>query len=335
MLFQLVDHWRSHSGESLLRRIPWQTWIGAVIVVAPWLLFSLSYFGSLFSNSLSAKTVAYVMKSGSALITLIQNYATLFSEDTFLPSAIAILALLYLALSLIGIFYTVRRLPRLLPFLIYPWLYITIFGIANPLIFRWYTAPPLPALMLGIFTGVWALAAGKNTPVAIWRGAIVGIVALFWAASSLSGWQIHPDHEPDRPAPASAWHKIELYYQQIGTALHDEYGVTPQTLVASADIGAVGYFSGATIIDTVGLVTPALSKYYPNPPDLIPEGQNYAIPPQMILDTQPDYLVTMEAFVRLGLEKNEQFKREYQLIRQIPTDFYGTGMYLYQRTGQP
>lgn len=96
LLFQLVDHWRSHSGELILRRIPWQTWIGAVIVVAPWLLFSLSYFGSLFSNSLSAKTVAYIMQPGSAFITLIQNYATLFSEESFVPSVIGILALLYL-----------------------------------------------------------------------------------------------------------------------------------------------------------------------------------------------------------------------------------------------
>jgi hypothetical protein len=79
------------------------------------------------------------------------------------------------------------------------------------------------------------------------------------------------------------------------------------------------------------LVTPALAKYYPFSRDLLVEGQAYAIPPQMILDEQPDYLVTMEAFVRLGLERNAQFKADYALVRQIPTDFYGTGMYLYQR----
>jgi len=96
---------------------------------------------------------------------------------------------------------------------------------------------------------------------------------------------------------------------------------------------AIGYFSRATILDTVGLVTPAVSKYYPIPKELIAEGQNYAIPPQLILDDQPQYLVAMESMVRLGLEQNATFKQEYKLVRDIPTDFYGTGMYLYQRQG--
>ncbi len=65
--------------------------------------------------------------------------------------------------------------------------------------------------------------------------------------------------------------------------------------------------------------------------ELIAEGQNYAIPPQLILDEQPQYLVAMESMVRLGLEQNATFTSEYTLVRDIPTDFYGKGMYLYQR----
>lgn len=115
--------------------------------------------------------------------------------------------------------------------------------------------------------------------------------------------------------------------------LVNDYGVTPQTRVAAGDIGAVGYFSRAFIVDTVGLVTPEMSAYYPADPALIPEGQNYAIPPQLILDTQPDFLVTMEAFVRLGLEQDPRFRAAYTLAAEIPTDFYGTGMRLYRRAG--
>ncbi len=49
---------------------PWRTWIAAVIVSAPWFIFSVLYFGSLLSNSLSAKGVAYKLPAGAAAITL-------------------------------------------------------------------------------------------------------------------------------------------------------------------------------------------------------------------------------------------------------------------------
>jgi hypothetical protein len=209
-----------------------------------------------------------------------------------------------------------------------------VFSVANPLIFRWYLAPPLPTLMLGIFMGVWAIFSGLQGKLGAsgrWTLAGVGVFGLIWTGTSLSAWRLHPDHAPDRPAPDMAWHQIELYYQQMATELRERYGVSENTLVASGDIGAVGYFSRAIILDTVGLVTPSVSQYYPVPASMIPEGQNYAIPPQLILDRQPEYLVAMESMVRLGLEQDAEFKADYELVDQIPTDFYGTGMYLYKR----
>ncbi|MCA0458923.1 MAG: glycosyltransferase family 39 protein [Chloroflexi bacterium] len=339
-LFQLIDVWRAGSGKALLQRVPWQTWVTFAVVLIPWFTFSTVYFGSPFPRSLSAKTVAYIMPAGKALETLLPTYSTPFFEDSVIQGmGLLVFMILYLVLNLIGILFTARRAPRLLPFLIYPWLYFIVFSVANPLIFRWYTAPPMPALSLGIFMGLWAVVSGIGTrktddqPRPNRLLPIVGIVALGWLFTSVSSWVLHPDHGLDRPAPDMAWHKIELYYQDIGTQLREEYAVTPETVVASGDIGAIGYFSRAFILDTVGLVTPSVSSYYPISPDLIPEGQNYAIPPQLILDEQPAYLVAMESMVRLGLEQNPAFKSEYTLIRDIPTDFYGTGMYLYQRQG--
>jgi hypothetical protein len=324
---------------------PLQTWLSCTLTIAPWFIFSVFYFGSPIPNSINAKTIAYVMPPSVAFLTLaLGTFSVPFFETELFPPELRGMAgiafmTLYLILSIFGILYAMRKAQRLLPFLAYPWLYLAVFSIVNPLIFRWYVLPPLPALTLGIVCGVWSVLSSVEE--SIRRGKapvhpyittiIITLLGVFWLAGSLNVWTLHPDHGLDRPAPQMAWHQIELYYEQIGTQLREEYNVTPETRVASADIGAVGYFSRATIIDTVGLVTPELRRYYPNPPELIVEGQNYAVPPQLILDTQPTYFVTMEAFVRLGLEQNAAFMSEYVLLEEIPTDFYGTGMHLYGR----
>ena len=317
--------------QSLTAYIPWRIWLAAALTVAPWMLFAWAYFGSPVPNSLSAKSVAYVMPPGSAFMTFFRAYIVPFSESQLLgATGVMVILIFYLLLLIAGVLWVVRHYPRLLPLIVYPWLYLIMFSVINPLIFRWYLAPPLPALMITLLIGVWriveALRARSRVPALIFAGGM----SLLWISTSLFGWKLQPDHGPQRPAPEMAWHQIELYYEQMGRRLHDDYGVTSATRVGSADIGAIGYFSGATIVDTVGLVTPELSKYYPVDPALILTDQNYAIPPQLIYDTAPDYLVTMEAFVRLGLETEAEFHERYVLDYEITTDFYGAGMLLYK-----
>jgi hypothetical protein len=61
------------------------------------------------------------------------------------------------------------------------------------------------------------------------------------------------------------------------------------------------------------------------------EGANYAVPPTIIHDYQPEYIVLMEHFVRYGLALDPAFNAQYAELWIIPTDYYGTGMLLYQR----
>ncbi len=149
----------------------------------------------------------------------------------------------------------------------------------------------------------------------------------------LNAWTLHPDHGQDRPAPVMAWNDIELNYQRMGQELRTQYGVTPDTLVAAGDIGAIGYYSRARILDTVGLITPEVSHYYPLDKSILIPDSNYAVPPAIVYDFQPEYIVFMEMFVRNGLELEPEFHALYVEDKEafIPTDFYGKGMLLYVR----
>lgn len=323
--------WRAHAqpGAGLVHRIPWRVWAIFGGLLVPWHLFSLSYFGVLVTSSVGAKRVVYHVDDLQALTRLLQHYATPFFEHEALGVPGIVLGIvLYPALSAIGLFYVAKRAPRLIPFAVYPWVYFVAFGAVNPLIFRWYLVPPLPAYFLSILIGVWALAdaLASNRRVAF----VMSAAGVVWLAFSLNAWVLHPDHGPDRPAPKMAWHKIELLYQAVGERLRTTEGVDRETVVAAGDIGAIGYFSEAYILDTIGLVTPEMTAYYPFDESLLIPGANYAVPPQLILDHRPEYAVLMESFVRNGLAKDARFMTRYEQVCFIPTDFYGTGMIVYR-----
>ncbi len=129
-----------------------------ILPCAVWLLFAYFYFGSLFPNSITAKALAYRLPENSALIRLIQHYATPFGEDlTFDKYGIAFGLFLYPSLALFGGLQFFRKSKRTVPLIIFPWLYLIVFAIANPLIFRWYLTPPIPFYFLSIFMGIIAI----------------------------------------------------------------------------------------------------------------------------------------------------------------------------------
>jgi hypothetical protein len=101
-------------------------------------------------------------------------------------------------------------------------------------------------------------------------------------------------------------------------------------VVAAGDVGALGYYSNASILDTVGLMSPEATAYYPLDPSLY--AISYAIPPQLILNQKPDYVVLLEAYGRNGLLRDPSFVADYLLVQQIDTNIYGSrGLLVYQR----
>lgn len=323
--------WVERRDRPLLRRLPWREALTFAAVVLPWVVYGTLTFGSPLTHSVAAKSVAYLLPPTQALVRLLQSYATpFFGYDTFGPPAAMIGAVLYPLLALFGALFMAHRDWRTLPLSVYPWLYFLVFAVANPLMFRWYLAPPMPVFMLCIVAGLWGIVTR------VFRGraryAVLAAASMLWLATSLLAWDVRPDHGPDRPAPNMAWFKLELLYEEAAKSLAPE--IDADTVVAAADIGAVGWYSEATILDTLGLISPVSSTYYPIDESMLGDAP-YAVAPDLIADQQPDFIILLETYARNGLLKDPRFEAQYRLRDRIDTDIYDSqGMLIFERRGR-
>jgi len=320
--------WARRKGRAPVHRLPWRE--GAIFmgILLPWLVYGTLTFGNPLTRSISAKAVAYHLAPTQALGGFVQSYSTPFFEfDTFGPRGAVIGALTYPALSLFGALFLYRANPRTLPLTIFPWLHMLVFSIGNPLLFRWYTVPAMPLLFLMIVAGAWGLASRVLGPDrARW---VLAAAGLLWVFTSLRAWTSHPDHGPQRPVPEMAWVKLELLYEEAGRDLAPR--VQEETVIAAADIGAIGWYSSARILDTLGLVSPQSSRYYPIDPSML-ATTGYAVSPDLILDELPDFVVILETYGRNGLLRDPRFLANYQLRRSLATDIYESeGMLVFER----
>jgi arabinofuranosyltransferase len=290
---------------------------------ASWAVIGFMIYGNPIPNSILAKVAAYRLPSDAALTRLLQHYGTPFLGQEILGNWwIGAGFLIFLTLYLSGAVGSLRKTPRAWPLFVFPWVYFIVFAIANPLIFRWYLTPPLPIYFLGIFIGIERI--GEH-----WKHPVLLIIATSLAlTSTMFGWTLHPDHGPENPAPKMAYIELELLYQKAARNLKER--IEPDQILAAGDIGALGYYTGAHMLDTIGLITPQSLSFYP-----IPSSEyviNYAIPADLILETEPDYFVTLEVYIRNTLLADERFEQRYLLLERYQTDIYGSrGMLIYQR----
>lgn len=322
------------------RRPPWREAGFALGLLIPWLVFATLSLGNPLPASIAAKSAAYRLPPTADLIRLLQHFATPFHESLALPPLGVVLAFgFYVGFSTLGGYTAFRNSARTWPVSVYPLFYAAVFAVANPLLFRWYLSPPLPAYFLLIVTGVWTVSrdVGRwwenkcrngGQRVILRRYLLFLLLTLAALSLTINAWTLHPDHGPDRPAPEMAWFRLELLYQQAAEMVRAN-AQEGDTLCAG-DIGVLGYHTGLRIVDTVGLVTPRALQYYPADPGIY--VINYAIPADLVFALDPDFIVILEVYGRRGLLPDPRFLNRYRLLGKIETDIYGSdGMLIFAR----
>jgi hypothetical protein len=304
----------------------------------PWVVFGVWYFGSPIPNSIAAKSIAYRLPPEANLVRLLQHYATPFFEHEALPPPAVFAAFaLYCALCILGSLNALHRDRRSWPLVAYPVAYYAVFAVANPLLFRWYLSPPLPFYFLLILTGAWTVSRDIGRVFSrLWRqigdrvlpAVVFGLFAATVLGLTLNAWDMRSDHGPERPAPGMAWFELELLYDRAADVVLAH--ASPGDTLSAGDIGVLGYKTDLHILDTVGLVTPEVADHYPTDPSIY--VINYAIPADLVLALDPDYVVILEVYGRLGLLPDPGFQARYRLIEKIETRIYGSdGMLVFGR----
>ena len=307
-------------------RINWSEIVLFSVPTIGWFIYAMCQFGNVLPHSIQAKLIIYHLNPYDSLIRLLQHYATPFLDEN-IGGKYAIMAgiILYPFFDSIGILRGFRKNPLLGIILGYPLVYLITFAVVNPLIFRWYLTPPLPFYFLGILLGAEKLVSdlvGLIKSYSLQRWLIAILLLGYPFSSMMTEWTLIPDHGNHTPAPKMAYIKLELLYAQTAQKIIEDESFSPNCVIAAGDVGVLGFITGAKILDTVGLNTPKSLRYYPIPAEKY--VINYAIPSELIVSEQPDYLAFLDVYGKKTILDNSKINNDYEIIFSIPTSIYGS-----------
>jgi hypothetical protein len=315
---------------------PGQVWKSFLIILAilfPWLLFATIYYGNPIPQSIWAKShQIYLVHPYSNFFQIFYNFSGIFINSlfglsaegiTFTPPAnlflpLRLIGALQLFLWILGVRTAVVQNKRYGYVFLFPILFCLAYGLVGlkgKAMAEWYFVPLAPYYFLGILLGLSKISTASRTR------RIVPITAfVILTAIQISGLNI--GRLPDRNlwVPPAVSIARENLYRSVALKIKEK--IQPAAVIATPEIGTLGYYSGCTILDTAGLISPEALSYYPLPRHMY--YINSAIPPNLIRNSKPNYLISLDAFMKNSLIREAWFFKEYRLEGQIPTGIFGS-----------
>jgi hypothetical protein len=204
-----------------------------------------------------------------------------------------------IALFIVGARHLFSRNRAAAIVLIFPLVYTAVFCIVNPLMFPWYIVPLAPFVVFGVVAGFFATAdrLGTRRNAALCTSVILlTLLTGFLAYRKLTTLS---DVKEQR-------------FRDLALLVREHSG--GHGMIAAPEVGAIGYFSEMRMLDTAGIVSPEALPYL--------TGEHLPIPPELIADYRPDYLVSTDLFLEVGPEGErvidlEIFRQKYVLLAEI------------------
>ncbi len=280
------------------------------LVAVPWLVFSTLYFGSFIPQSLITKLhIGDIVQLSSLQAFKVQlaSMSRMYWGKIFDPSNLILQSVCNLIPFLVLMYLGARKVINARTWIIFaiPVAYFISFTISNPVMWPWYVSQMEPFWILISFIGfVSILESIKNN---IRKVVLVCIILAgplyFWMGSVATD-------DAGR----------ELMYVPIAHYIREH--MTPGETVGVNNIGAIGYYLGTVhVIDFFGLVNAYAVEYYPITENCTDPNRLYSVPPQIIKDTSPDWVVLTDTEeLKNCFEDWDWFTSRYVVIEapQIP-----------------
>jgi hypothetical protein len=329
--------------------------LGAALVL-PLLvyLWAWGYFGFPLANSTIAKHLVYSPPRLYALRTCLDALADgLQFTRLWPPGPIAVTwahdarVVLWLPFLGLGCLVVRRRAPAAALVVAQPIGALAFYAVSDPLMFPWYLCTFVPLASLLALLGVAAAGEwlpGPRTLRAL--ATLAAIVCLSWRPVERTWWPLVPPTDPRFNAlvPNAGPHARVYQYANIARWLGARAGPTDR--VCLSEIGALGYYYPGKVLDGLGLVSPEALRYHPN--RLRSSPLYGAIPPALVHDLRPEYVVSMDVFAQHLFFADPWFQQHYALIGRWPwyagpvrwhdlpaTAFGGVEMRAYHRLDAP
>lgn len=213
----------------------------AALVVLPWLAVAFTTFHTIIPTTLAAKSEAH--------INVADTIAAFIKAGTILGSTSIIEALCFGALLVPAVRKRITALPRV--FWLWPLLLVAAYTITNAVVLSRYVLVAIPAVILAGWMIVDAVTQGMKHA----RAIALAVIFLVLAQNQYVIWSTV------KPHVQSFTETVDNTLIPIALRLRSE---TPtNAVVATPDIGAIGYFSGRRIVDLGGLITPRIRLEFP------------------------------------------------------------------------